>query len=100
VEEKFDSCAEASRGIADSGCPFSLLSSFKRFLLRCGSSSEIAAVAIVPDEVISDASAGVAEAPSGGLEVDLAALFGASEDKSPPLLLDPSNNRLAEKYDL
>jgi hypothetical protein len=99
ADEKFDSCAEASRGIVGSGCPVSLLSSFKRFLRRCGSSSETAAVAIVPDEAVSDASAGIAEAPLGESEVDLVlAFFNASEDSRPPLLLDPSSNRLAEKY--
>lgn len=54
VDEKFDNCAEASSGRLGSGFPVALLSSFKRFRRRCGSSSGVASVAIAADDAVAD----------------------------------------------
>lgn len=55
VDEKLDSCAEASSGRLGSGVPVALLSSFKRFRRRCGS-SDVASVAIAADDSVADES--------------------------------------------
>jgi hypothetical protein len=96
VDEKFDNCAEASSGMLGSGCLVPLLSSFRRFRRRCGSSSELASVATVADDVVADELLGVWDVKLRFLPV----LAGAKEDRKLPFEIGLTYNRLAEKYDL
>ena len=103
ADEKFDNCADASRGMLGSGCPVPLLSSFRRFRRRCGSSSELVSVAIVAVAAVAGESAWFAEGSLGVWDVKLkflVALAGASEETKLPLGIGLTYNRLAEKYDL
>jgi hypothetical protein len=106
VDEKFDNCAEASSGMLGSGCLVPLLSSFRRFRRRCGSSSELASVATVADDVVADdvvADDVVADELLGVWDVKLRflpVLAGAKEDRKLPFEIGLTYNRLAEKYDL
>lgn len=101
VDEKFESCAEASGGMTGSAGPFSEPNSFSRFLRRCGSSSLLASVAIGLEDVASLLVwfAGVSftgwEMGEGDVWSELA---DANEDRRPPFELEPLYSLFGEKY--
>lgn len=101
VDEKFESCAEASGGMTGSAWAFSEPDSFNLFLRRCGSSSLLVSVAIDSEDVASLELvwfAGVLFA-DWGVEVDVwSELADANEERRPPFELEPLYNLLGEKY--
>lgn len=104
VDEKFESCAEASGGMTGSaGPPLPEPDSFSRFLRRCGSSSLFASVAIGSEDVASLGLVLLAKVSFAVWEVDKldvpSALADANEDRMPPLV-ETLYSLLGEKYDL
>lgn len=102
VDEKFESCAEASGGMTGSAWPLSEPSSFSRFLRRCGSSSLLASVAIGSEDVASLELAGFAGVALADREVEefdvLSGLTDANDEKKSPFEIEPLYIPLGEKY--
>lgn len=102
VDEKFESCAEASGGMTGSAWLFSEPVSFSRFRRRCGSSSLLASVAIGSEDVASLELTGVAGDSLAGREVEefdvLSGLADANDEKKSPFEIEPLYSPLGEKY--